>query len=305
MPAASAGTGKGNDKPKRYSVHVRDIQVRDPFIFADTLSGNYYLHYNDSYKISCYESRDLVHWRYCGRSFVPGKGFWGRSDFWAPDLFRYRGRYYLFVTFSSPEGLRGTSILVSDRAEGPFEPLVNGPVTPPDQMCLDGTLYLDEGGNPWLLYCHEWIEVGDGEIWAVRLSEDLAATEGEPMLLFKASEAPWTGTLTYRKVSPEVVGRVTDAPFIHRLDDGRLVMLWSSFERGTGKYAIGQAVSENGIEGPWMQSEHPVNSDNGGHAMLFPDLEGDLRISYHAPNNSPSYPVIRTVRFDGTKLLFE
>ena len=296
---------KAKQKAVRYSIHIDDLQVRDPFILADPQSGNYYLHVNDTYRLICYESRDLIHWRYCGKSFVPAKDFWGREDFWAPDLFYYRNRYYLFVTFSAPDRKRGTSILVSDHPVGPFEPLTNGPVTPADQMCLDGTLFVDAEGMPWLLYCHEWLEVGDGEICVARLSEDLTHIEGTPQVLFRASAAPWVGSLRSNKTTPPVQGKVTDAPFVYRLEDGRLLMLWSSFQRHTGLYAIGQAISEGDIYGPWQHLKQPLNRDNGGHAMRFRDHSGIMKISYHAPNRAPSRPLIRNVTFNGTRLLIE
>ncbi len=69
---------------------------------------------------------------------------------------------------------------------------------------------------PWLLFCREWLETIDGEIYAQRLAKDLKTTEGDPYLLFKASEAPWVGSIA----SSGVTGNVTDAPFIYRLDDG-------------------------------------------------------------------------------------
>ena len=187
---------------------------------------------------------------------------------------------------------RGTSILVSDSPKGPFTPLVNKAITPSGWMCLDGSLYIDKEGNPWLLFCREWLEAIDGEIYAQRLAKDLKTTEGDPYLLFKASEAPWVGSIT----SSGVTGNVTDAPFIYRLDDGKLIMLWSSFRKTDGKYAIGQAVSASGdVLGPWVQEPETLNSDDGGHAMVFKDLKGRLMISYHAPNSQTEHPVITPI----------
>ncbi len=59
-------------------------------------------------------------------------------------------------------------------------------------------------------------------------------------------------------------------------------MIWSSFTKA-GKYAIGVARSESGeLSGPWKHDPEPLNTDDGGHAMLFRDFSGQLRISYHA-----------------------
>lgn len=80
--------------------------------------------------------------------FIAKTDFWGQQDFWAPDVYEYEGRYYLFATFSNAGVKRGTSILVSDSPKGPFTPLVNKAITPSGWMCLDGSLYIDKEGNP-------------------------------------------------------------------------------------------------------------------------------------------------------------
>ena len=51
---------KAKQKAVRYSIHIDDLHVRDPFILTDPQSGNYYLHVNDTYRLICYESQDLM-----------------------------------------------------------------------------------------------------------------------------------------------------------------------------------------------------------------------------------------------------
>lgn len=214
-----------------FTIPVSSLRLRDPFILVDKKTSMYYLHFNNNLKIRVYKSKDLSTWKDEGYSFIAKTDFWGQQDFWAPDVYEYEGRYYLFATFSNAGVKRGTSILVSDSPKGPFTPLVNKAITPSGWMCLDGSLYIDKEGNPWLLFCREWLEAIDGEIYAQRLAKDLKTTEGDPYLLFKASEAPWVGSIT----SSGVTGNVTDAPFIYRLDDGKLIMLWSSFPKDRWK----------------------------------------------------------------------
>lgn len=57
----------------------------------------------------------------------------------------------------------------------PFVPLSDGPVTPADWECLDGTLYVAADGTPYLVFCHEWLQVKDGEMCAMPLTPDLTA----------------------------------------------------------------------------------------------------------------------------------
>lgn len=79
---------------------------------------------------------------------------------------------------------------------------------------------------------------------------------------------------------------VTDGPFLHRLETGTLLMLWSSF--GPRGYAIGLARSETArITGPWQQFEKPLWEKDGGHGMLFRTFDGGLLLTLHTPNESP------------------
>ncbi len=282
-----------------YDLKTSDLHIRDPFIFIDTNKQCYYLHASKGNKIVAYKTKDLLRWKLLGNSFVPAGDFWGKQDFWAPDLYEYESKYYMFVTFSSLSRKRGTSILVAEDPEGPFKPLINDAVTPANWMCLDGTLFIDSNNQPWIIYCHEWLEAGDGEVVAQKLSEDLKNVSGDPVVLFHASEAPWVGSIS----SGSITGNVTDAPFIYKLNNGELVMLWSSFTKD-GRYAIGFAHSRSGsILGPWEQKAEPLNNDNGGHAMLFKDMKGRLMISYHSPNRNTERPVIKQVYINNGELI--
>lgn len=304
--AGSYGQNESSAAPPRNKadfVAVSNLQMRDPFVLLDPASGKYYTYANNRPGIKVYESAELKNWRDLGNAFVAPPGFWGKTDFWAPDCYYYKGRYYMMVTFSDTAKRRGTSILVSRYPHKDFKPLTNRPVTPKNWMCLDGALYIDTDKTPWLLFSREWLEVGDGEIYAQKLNRTLTRTTGKPFLLFRASEAPWVKELYSREHNKK--GIVTDAPFVHRTTDGQLLLLWSSFNK-EGKYAMGVACSKTGnILGPWVQSVQPLNSDDGGHGMLFRDKAGTLKIAYHVPNRYPERPVFKTVRLENGMLQME
>lgn len=270
-----------SEDKKEYSVKLNSIKIRDPFIFVDHQTKTYYLHYNPyTYKnLQCLSSKDLINWRNEGYSFTASNNFWGVKDYWAPDKYEYNGKYYLFVTFSDKEGHRGTSVLTSAAPDTNFIPLINEPLTPIDKMALDAALWVDEEEQPWIVYCHEWLQVTDGRILAQKVTKDLTATTGDPITLFSASEAPWTKTNNTEGVY------VTNAPFFYRAKNNNLLMIWS----GTSKnnhYAIGVARSRSGkIESPWIHEERTLNNFSGGHTMIFEDFEGVLRISFHSPNS--------------------
>ena len=282
----------------------KDIQIRDPYVHVE--DSVYYLYgttdvncwKGESTGFDVYTSEDLENFKFHGKAFTPPENFWGTQNFWAPELHKYEERYYLFASFKSPERRRATVILASDSLLGPFLPWGDESITPPDWECLDGTLYVDDDGKPWVVFCHEWVQEGGGTVCARRLKEDLSGAEGDAVTLFSASDAVWSKKIRH---SSGIEGYVTDGPFLHRMQNGSLLMLWSS--HGPSGYAIGQAISTNGISGPWEQSTEPLFSGDGGHGMIFRDLSGILRLSIHSPNNTPDErPIFLPVEENGNNL---
>lgn len=278
------------------------IHLRDPYVYVE--GGVYYLYGTTGRNawdgpgegFDVYTGADLTHWEGPFPAFRPGKDFWGTMNFWAPEMHAYQGRYYLLASFKSPAHCRGTAVLRADSPMGPFEPLSQGAVTPADWECLDGTLYVEDG-QPYMIFCHEWKQVDDGTMCLMPLSSDLSAAAGEPVTLFKATDAPWV-----RSHDGSGAHFVTDGPFLHRAGSGALLMLWSSF--GEEGYAIGYAVSQSGaVRGPWRQCERPIFAKDGGHGMLFTDLKGRLRLPIHSPNTTGlERPLFLTVRERGDAL---
>lgn len=275
---------------------TRKLNLRDPFVLYE--NGTYFLYGTDgkttfTHKpatgFPMYTSTDLERWRGPYFPFRASPAFWGKTDFWAPEVHKYRGGYYLFASFHAPGAMRGTQILRADSPYGPFAPISDGPVTPRDWMCLDGTLVVEPDGRPYIVFCHEWVQVKDGEICAMPLTNDLTAPAGPPQLLFRATDAPW--------VRPNMPGRyVTDGPFAHRTADGGLLLLWSSFTKGG--YCVACAKSQSGtVLGPWVQQEKPLYARDGGHAMLFRRPDGSLWMTLHRPNKTRlERPVFLPVR---------
>lgn len=276
-------------------MQLTDIQMRDPFVLADQESKTYYLYGTtdkDPWKargvgFDAYQSKDLLAWEGPVTVFSPDKAFWGTHNFWAPEVHRYRGHYYLFASFKAENRCRGTQILSSASPLGSFVPVSAKPATPEGWECLDGTLHVDQKGKPWIIFCHEWVQVNDGQICATPLCDDLSEPIAEPVVLFHASDAAWTKNLVRRDGSGLVDARVTDGPFLHTAQDGTLLMLWSSV--GQEGYVMGYATSTSGsILGPWIQSTEPLIVCDGGHGMIFTSFEGLRYLTYHSPNKTPN-----------------
>ena len=265
-------------------LRTNEINLRDPFVLVH--GGTYYLYgtrgatcWGPADGFDVYTGRDLQNWEGPAVCFQNDGTFWADRNYWAPEVHPWRGGFYLFASFKSESRRRGIAVLRADSPLGPFRPWSEGPVTPAEWECLDGTFYASPEGKPYMVFCHEWVQAGDGEILALPLREDLKAAAGAPFLLFRASEAPWSKEMHH---SSGVTGFVTDGPFLWRREDGTLLLLWSGFsERG---YTQGRAVSDNGdITGRFRQEE-PLFREDGGHGMLFRTLEGDIRLALHSPN---------------------
>lgn len=285
-------------------MRLEDIHLRDPYVLPVREHGTYYLYGTTGRTawggraegFDVYSSSDLIEWEGPFPAFRPDASFWADHHYWAPEVHAYRGKYYMFATFKADDRCRAVEILRADHPLGPFTPHGQGPVTPADWECLDGTLYVDESGQPWMVFCHEWLQVKNGSMCAVRLTEELDAAIGEPIVLFRASEAPWV-------VAAEDDDKfVTDGPFLVRTEEDQLLMLWSSV--GEEGYAIGIAHSDNGeIVGPWRQEPTSLFGKDGGHGMLFSDFSDQLLLSIHVPNVHPQErPAFFPVRLVGDSL---
>lgn len=263
-----------------------DFRIRDPFVLVDSKENCYYLYGTTMPFLGypelgfyCWKSKDLIHWEGPVPAFLPGKDFWATDEFWAPEVYQYKDQFVMFATFRSETRCRGTQILSAARSEGPFQPLTEFPVTPENWSCLDGTLWIEDG-TPWIVFCHEWIQIGVGTIEAMPLTDDLKSPAGPPVTLFRGNDASWA-----RPVRGEAF--VTDGPFLYR-ENGKLKMLWSGF--GKDGYAMGIAESETGkITGPWIQNANPVFSRDGGHGMIFQSGEHGTVITVHQPNQDSEH----------------
>lgn len=266
---------------------LNEINIRDPFIVPE--GGKYYMYgtrgkgcwaneKTTGMGFDVYVSEDLENWSAPISVFEQSDDFWGTHNFWAPEVHKYNGKFYMFASFKSEERNRGTQILVSDTPDGKFKPVTEYPVTPEDWMCLDGTLYVDKNGEPHIVFCHEWSQIVDGEVCEMQLSRDLTKAVSKPRTLFKASEPYWA-----RK---EHNNWVTDGPFMYRGESGRLYLIWSSFT--DSGYVQAVCYSDNGdIDGNFKHDLPLLAEKDGGHGMIFKGYDNKLYLVLHRPNSNP------------------
>jgi hypothetical protein len=294
------------------------LNMSDPYILADDATKTYYLTGSGG---CIYKSRDLRNWTGpYGAYDVRGTWMEGIDFVAAAEIHPINGKYYYVASFGDRKELvdviprrynvyrHQTMILRSDKAEGPythFNPDPNYDYLPHGWDIIDGSLWI-ENGVPYFVFSHEWMQTIDGTMEVVKLSPDLSETITEPVVLFRASEAPWAlemvgnGEMTFGLRLP---GWVTDGPELFRTKTGRLGMLWASW--GAGRYLQGAAYSESGtVEGPWIQEERPLAGNNTGHGMMFTTFEGKrLLVIHHADGDGPRKPQLYEIDDSGNRLI--
>lgn len=267
---------------------TEEIHFRDPFVLND--GGTYYIYGSTGSEcwgrcsgFYCYRSTDLKEWQGPIPVFTPTEDFFSDTNFWAPEVHRYRGGYYMFASFLSKKGRRRVQILKAERPIGPFVPY-GKPVTPEDWDCLDGTLYV-ENGTSYLVFCHEWTQIKDGTICAMRLKEDLSAPDGEPTVLFYGSDPHFALGMGQEGYKNPQGNYVTDGPFFVKTGEGEHAILWSTIVNGNYLQCV--SYFSGSILGARFSHAEPLFDKDGGHGMVFTDESGKTYLSLHRPNASP------------------
>jgi len=280
-------------------MRLSDINIRDPFILYE--DKRYYL-YGTRAKdfgkktggFDVYISDDMMEWAGPVECFNSAKNALNREVNWAPEIHKFNGSYYMFATFTRENGLRGVYVLKSDCPDGEFEPWSDGAVTPDEWECLDGTLYIDKNGVPYLVFCHEHTQIIDGTVCYVQLSGDLKSAVSEPTELFAGSSPYWAD----RKPAGEHY--ITDGPFMYRTKENSLLLIWSTFIHH--QYCQCVARSDNGeIDGNFIHLP-PIITDDGGHGMIFKN-DSQLMLTFHTPNTTgDERPIIKRLEDTGNNI---
>lgn len=255
-----------------------DINLSDPFVMADAKTQQYYMTGTGG---GLWRSSDLETWTYLDFPLQFNEAAWmGASpQVWASEIHCIDGKYYNFSTLtngsitidSDGHPRRAVHIMSSTLPQGKYSLISGGDDTyvPAGKTTLDASYFEDTDGKRYLIYCHEWIQNGNGTIEYIELKPDMKGSVGEGVVMTRAHDATWN-------TSP-----VTDGPYLFRTQTGRLGMIWTSWHGG--RYVQGVAYSTTGtLSGPWQHEPLPITPDNYGHGMLFRTFGGQLLMSIHS-----------------------
>lgn len=239
----------------------------DPSVLKD--GRDYYLTLSsfDAYPgLPIWHSRDLVNWQPLGHAIRTDVG-----AIWAPDLVKYKGRYYIYFAARSA-GKRDNFVVWADAIDGPWsEPVklgLSAYIDPGHAVGEDGKRYLFLSGGDY-----------------VPLADDGLSVVGTPKHVYDGWHYP---------ESWDVESYSQEGPKISR-HDGWFYM--TTAVGGTAGPPTGHMVisaRSRSIHGPWQNSPHnPIvrttHRDepwwSRGHATLVEGTDGRDWMVYHGYEN--------------------
>ena len=267
----------------RFISNPRNVKdIGDPFVLCE---GGEYLMFATGGPIgfNVWRSTDLAAFE---KQKALKKTDWASGDYWAPEVFRVGEKYVMLFTARQREtGSLRTGIAFSETPEGPYEDPLGRPLMDYGYATIDATLTWDDEENPYLIYVRDCSENqvngrNESHIYGVRLSADLLAVEGEPVLL-TVPEGSW------EMKSGDT--RWNEGPAVVR-HDGKYYLFYSVNGYFMKEYSVSVAVSDAPL-GPYeKQADNPllyyveedgqVTVSGPGHNAFFTVGE-ELFTAYH------------------------
>ncbi len=258
--------------------------VADPSVLYH--EGVYYLYGTTGISsFTVWTSTDLVNWEKGPVVLSAGEGVWGEHAFWAPSIIEHRGKFYLFYSANGPlpevPGKRAVriSVAVADSPLGPFKEVVaRMPLM--GRAVIDPCPFIDDDGQAYLYFVSDLPDNnGRGQIYVIRLSDDLLSPIGEAVMCIEPSQL-WEGTVW------------NEGPFVFRVED-TYVMMYSGSFWASHDYAVGVATAPTPF-GPWnKRDDNPFLRRYGGlmgtgHNSLVLAPDGKTWLNFFHAHPSPT-----------------
>ncbi len=289
------------------------VDFGDPYVVRD--NGLYYMYGTGAGAkrgFMAYSSADLKEWKSEGQVyFGNNKNGWGNGAYWAPEVYKRGGKYYMFYSAQwkhNPTNEKENfkiGVAVSDKPTGPFIDLNDRPIFDPGYPIIDANVWF-ENGKTFLYYsrcCYKhpvesevaaWAkakglydEVEESWVYGVEMKSDFSGTIGEPVLLLRPPVKMGKDEWESRSVtSQEVNRRWTEGSFIFK-NKSTYYMMYSANNFDGSNYAVGYATAKNPL-GPFKKAENnPVLQKNEkvtgtGHNSITWSPDGkDMLCVYH------------------------
>ncbi|MDD3322875.1 MAG: glycoside hydrolase family 43 protein [Paludibacter sp.] len=265
------------------------IYLADPTIYSE--NGIYYMYGTEKKPqqgFPVYVSKDLKNWQPGGNTngyaFLKGKDNFGTQGFWAPQLFKRNGTY--FMVYTANENI---AISQSNSPLGPFRQKLIVPLDSTTRK-IDPFVFIDDDGKIYLYH----VRLNKGNtIWVAELDTGLSRINGETLKQCIYPTVPWENTQLIK--SPPIA----EGPTVVK-HKGVYYLFYSANDFRSIDYAVGYATAPT-PKGPWEKFKgNPIISRkilgiNGtGHGDVFRDFNGHLNYIFHSHFNDSTVQNRRT-----------
>ncbi|QNL50194.1 family 43 glycosylhydrolase [Olivibacter sp. SDN3] len=298
------------------------IAVGDPYVLYHNQDSSYYMYgtggdVKDGFGV--FQSKDLSSWVFKGQVyFGNNEDSWGTHSFWAPEVYEFQDKFYLFYSAHWKENPRDElenfriGVAVSDSPLGPFKDLSDRPLFDPGYPIIDANVFADTDGKLYLYYsrcCYkhsvqseiaDWAkkerlfdEIEESWVYGIELKPDFSGVVGDPVLLLRPpmhmndKQAEWESRSV---TSGEVNRRWTEGSVTFK-HGSTYYMMYSANHFGGEHYAVGYATAEHPL-GPFVKaSNNPVIEQNikvggdvsgtGHNSIIFSPTDSKMYCVYH------------------------
>lgn len=259
-------------------VSAQNIYLADPTVFSE--NGTYYLYgtgTKDGFQV--YTSNDLKTWEgpkgaTDGYALKKGEAF-GTQGFWAPQVFRHKGNYYMAYTADEQ-----IAIASSDSPLGPFRQCKIAEL-PSDVRQIDPYVFFDDDGKAYLYH----VRLTNGNrLFVAELNDDFSAIRPETLKECISAEEGWENT-------QHAEWPVSEGPTVMKIE-GLYYFFYSTNDFRNIDYAVGYATSASPY-GPWKKyagnpiiSRQLLGRNGTGHGDIFKDEKGNLQYVFHVHHSN-------------------
>lgn len=221
------------------------IKAKDGYYYAYSTQANWKKdNLGGPYVIPILRSKNLVNWVEVGDALTKKPEWKPEGGIWAPDAVEYKGKYYLYYSFSTwGDPNPGIGLATSTQPQGPFTD--HGKLFFSKEIGVSNSIdafFFEDEGNPYLI----WGSFHG--IYGVELSEDGMQLNGEK---FQIAGTAYEGSLIYKK--------------------GKYYYFLGSTgtccegEKSTYDVRVGRSES---FKGPYLDKEGKSLMENGGTVIL-------------------------------------
>ena len=268
--------------------------------------GDTYYSYIMAPGISIKSSKDMLNWTPAGTAFdpanlpswieqaIPGSGIW------APGVYKIGNKYFLYYCISTPNSQVSAIGVAANETLDITSPNFNwvdqgeviGSNTSSDYNCIDPNIFIDDNGQPWLIFGSHWGGIYMRKIDSVTGKLDSSDATTYHLASRAAAEASNLIKENGYYYLFAAVGVFTDSTY--RIVVGRSENITGPYLDADGKSLFTDnsgtdvTINKPGIKGP-------------GHGAIFKDTDGKYYVVseyFEERSDSPSFMLISDLVWD-------